>query len=90
MNVTETAVTNAANLSLFMVNVAHALLRDFRHTAPLGGILDLKALFRGHKYVSETLKLLPQLPEPVLLARIFDTVPRLGCIHATEPCLNSP
>ena len=30
MNVKETAVTNAANLSLFMVNVAHLLLRDFR------------------------------------------------------------
>jgi DDE superfamily endonuclease len=90
MNVTSTAVTNAANLSLFMVNVAHSLLRDFRHTAPLFGVLDLKALFRGRKYVSETLKLLPQMPEPILLAHIFDTVTRLGSIHAAEPDFNSP
>jgi hypothetical protein len=40
MNVTPTAVVNAANLSLFMVNVVHLLLRDFRHTAPLFGVLE--------------------------------------------------
>lgn len=90
MNVTETAVANAANLSLFMVNVAHSFVRGFRHSSPLFGVLDLKALFRGRKYVAETLKLLPQMPEPNLLARIFDTVPKLGSIHATEPCPNSP
>jgi putative transposase len=90
MNVTQTAVANAANLSLFMVHVAHSLGRDFRHTSPLFGALDLKALFRGRKYVSETLKLLPQMPEPILLAHIFDTVTRLGSIHAAEPDLNSP
>ncbi len=57
MNVKETAVTNAANLSLFMVNLAHLLLRDFRKIQPSFGILDLKAHYRGHKYVAETIKL---------------------------------
>ena len=42
MNVTETAVTNAANLSLFTVNVSHLLLREFRQTSPDFGILDLR------------------------------------------------
>ena len=90
MNVTSTAVTNAANLSLFMVNVTHSLVREFRHTSPLFGVLDLKARFRGRKYAMETLKLLPEMPEPILLARIFDTVARLGSIHAAEPDLNFP
>jgi hypothetical protein len=61
MNVKETAVANAANLSLFMVNVAHWLLTEFcQHNAHCG-VLDLKAYFRGHKYVTETLKLLPEM-----------------------------
>ena len=86
MNVKETAVTNAANLSLFMVNVAHLLLRDFRKIQPSFGVLDLKAHYRGHKYVTETIKLLPAKPEPVLLAEIFDTVARIGSIHGAVPC----
>jgi hypothetical protein len=86
MNVKETAVTNAANLSLFMVNVAHLLLRDFRKTQPAFGILDLKAHYRGRKYVAETIKLLPAKPEPILLAEIFETVARIGSIHGAVPC----
>ena len=60
MNVSEPAVRNAANLSLFMVNVVSRLLCDFRHDEPLFSVLDLKAYCRGYKYVIETLKLLPQ------------------------------
>lgn len=89
MNVTPTAVTNAANLSLFMVDVAALLLHDFRQLIPQFGVLDLKAHFRGHKYVTETIKLLPEKPDPILLAQVFDTVARLGCIHLVEPCFNS-
>lgn len=89
MNVTPTTVTNAANLSLFMVNLAARLLHDFRHHNPLFGVLDLKAHFRGRKYVSETIKLLPEKPDPILLAQVFDTVARLGSIHAVEPAFNS-
>jgi hypothetical protein len=85
MNVSETAVTNAANLSLFMVNLSHVLLQAFRQDSPDAGVLDLKTHFRGHKYVTETLKLLPELPEPILLERIFATIARIGRIHAAEP-----
>ena len=88
MNVTQTPVTNAANLSLFMVNLAARLLRDFRQLNPQLGVLDLKAHFRGRKYVSETIKLLPEKPDPILLAQVFDTVACLGSIHAVEPALN--
>jgi hypothetical protein len=62
MNVKETPVTNAANLSLFMVNVAHCLLADLRQHQPRAGVLDLKVFFRGHKYVAATLELLPEKP----------------------------
>ena len=90
MNVTETAVTNAANLSLFMVTLARVLLRQLHPQYPDASVLDLKALFRGRKYVAETLKLLPEIPDPILLDRIFNTVASLGAIHTTERCLNSP
>lgn len=90
MNVTEIAVTNAANLSLFMVNLSHLLLRQFRQLNPRAGVLDLKAHFHGRRYVSETLKLLPETPDPILLSQIFDTVAQLGCIHPVKPCLSPP
>ncbi|MCI0554108.1 MAG: transposase, partial [Anaerolineae bacterium] len=66
MNISATAVTNAANLSLFMVNLTQPVLRDLRQDSLDVGILDLKAHYRGHKYVTETLKLLPEMPEPIL------------------------
>jgi hypothetical protein len=85
MNVKETAVTNAANLSLFMVNVAHLLLRDLREENSNVNVLDLKAHFRGRKYVTETLKWLPKKPKPILMAKIFDKVSQLGRVHNPLP-----
>ena len=85
MNIKETAVTNAANLALFMVNVAHVLLRNFRQEDSNVNVLDLKAHFRGLKYVAETLKWLPEKPEPILMATIFNEVSRLGRIHNPLP-----
>jgi putative transposase len=81
MNVKETAVTNAANLSFFMVNFSTILLRRFRKTNPDFSILDLKSHYRGCRYVSETIKLLPQKPEGVLLAEIFEQIAHLGMVH---------
>lgn len=74
-------MTNAANLSFFMVNVSHRLLRDFRVTNPLLSVLDLKATFLGYKYVEEIFKLLPQKPNPILFAYILTRVANLGAIH---------
>jgi hypothetical protein len=85
MNVTPTGVTNAANLSLFMVNGSSRLLRDFRQDDPEYSILDLKAYCRGYKYVDETIKMLPEKPEPVLLSQILHKVAGLGRIHASQP-----
>jgi putative transposase len=89
MNVKEAPVTNAINLSLFMVSVAHVLLRDLRQEDSTVNVLDLKAFYRGHKYVAETLKLLPQKPDPILLGTIFDRISRLGRVHNPRPSLDS-
>jgi putative transposase len=85
MNVTATAVTHAANLSLFMVNVSYCRLRDFRQCNPDASILDLKAHGRGYKYVDEMITMLPEKLEPVLLAQIFNTMAGLGRIHTVQP-----
>jgi hypothetical protein len=81
MNVKETAVTNAANLSFFMVNVSSALLQPFRQTQPDFSVLDLKAQYRGYRYARETIKMLPQKPDAILLANIFQNLAQLGAIH---------
>lgn len=81
MNVKKTAVTNAANLSFFMVNFSAILLRRFQALNPEFSVLDLKSHYRGCRYVSETMKLLPQKPDPILLAVVFEQIARLGMIH---------
>ena len=81
MNVTETAVTNAVNLSFFMVNFSHALLEPLREQNPDYSILDLKSRYRGYRYATETIKMLPKKPDAILLAEIFQQIARLGAIH---------
>ena len=85
MNVTPTGVTNAANLSLFLVNVAYRLRADVHPRDPDYSVLDLKADCRGYKYVEETIKMLPEKPEPIVLRQILHKVAGLGRIHAAQP-----
>ena len=89
MNVTATAVTNAANLALFMVNLVYVLLRERRRQDPHCSVLDLKAECRGYKYVLETIKLLPEPPDEDLIAELFRQVASLGRIHPAEPHRNA-
>ena len=77
-----TRLTNAANLSLFMVNLVERLLRDVRREQEEMSVLDLKAQYRGAKYVEETIKLLPEMPDASLLERIITKVVGIGRIHA--------
>jgi putative transposase len=86
MNVKETAVTNAANLSFFMVNFSSVLLQRYRENNPAFSVLDLKSHYRGCRYASETIKLLPLKPDGILLAEIFEQIARLGMVHpVVEP-----
>jgi putative transposase len=90
MNVKQEAVTNAANLSFFMVNFSSVLLRRYRKRTPEFSVIDLKSHYRGCRYVSETIKLLPQKPDGILLARIFEQIAHLGMVHpAFKPVFTS-
>jgi putative transposase len=84
MNVTPTAVTNAANLSLFMVDVSQVLMCKYRQDDPDFSILDLKAYYRGYRYVMETIKILPHKPDDNLVSQLFQKVAALGRIHPTK------
>jgi hypothetical protein len=84
MNIKELPLTNALNLSLFMVNLSQALLREFQQTNPSSGIIDLKAYFRAAKYFQEMIKMLPEKPEKILFEQVFGQLVPLGCIHSVK------
>lgn len=81
MNIKEVPLTNALNLSLFMINVSQVLLTEFRKSNPQSSVLDLKAYCRAARYFEETIKMLPQKPEPILFQQVFGQLVSLGCIH---------
>ena len=70
MNIKKVPLTNALNLSLFIVNVSQVLLYDIRRINLDSGILDLKAYYRAAKYFEEIIKMLPQKPDPVLFEQL--------------------
>ena len=72
-----------------MVNFSHLLLRPFQQYNPHYSILDLKAHYHGYRYAAETIKLLPQKPDAILLSHIFEQIARLGMIHpGFEPAVS--
>ncbi len=75
--------------SIIISYVSQVLLSHFRRFNPDFSITDLKALFRGYKYVEETIKFLREKPDPVLLANIFHRVTNLGRIHPADLCSSS-
>lgn len=83
MTVNETPVYNSANLAMFMVNVSQALMRPMRAEWPEWSVNDLKTWFRSQKYVVETLKLLPEMPEAIFIDQAVAQIAQLGRIHQT-------
>ena len=81
MNVKQRSVYNGANLSLLMVNLSRALAVEFRKAHPGFSVNDLKAHYRGRKYVEEVLKLLPEQAEPILIEEVFSRVLALGSVN---------
>ena len=81
MNVNKTPVNNAANLSMFMVNVSAKLLAPLRAEHAECSVLDLKARYRGVKYWRETLKILPQKPDPIVIDQIAEHLGAIGAVH---------
>jgi putative transposase len=72
MTVQQTPVYNRANLAMVMVNLSHTVMRSMRGEWPEVRVTDLQAWFRGRKYVVDTLKLLPEMPDPICMARAID------------------
>ena len=88
MNVNKTPVNNAANLSMFRVNVSAKLLAPLRLEHSELSVLDLKARYRGVKYLHETLKILPQKPDAIVIDKIAEHLGSIGAIHRTPTQLN--
>ncbi len=82
MNVKRETVNTAVNLAFFMVNVSQTLMSDVRKHNPLFGVQDLKAYFRAAKYLDETLKLIPEKPDPILIQKVFEQIMKIGSINA--------
>jgi putative transposase len=77
MVIKEQSVFNAANLSLWMVNVSQAILA----TSNEESILDLKARHHGFRYILEIFKILPKNTKPNNIVQLFEKIPVLGLIH---------
>ncbi len=90
MNVNKTPVNTAANLSMFMVNVSAKLLAPLRLEHAESSVLDLKAHYRAMKYLRETLKILPQKPDPIVIHQIAERLGSIGeTIHHTPAQINT-
>ena len=88
MNVNKIPINNAVNLSMFMVNVSAKIIGTHHCNNTASSVLDLKAHYRGLKYLHETLKGLPQKPEPIVIQQINEHLGSIGAIHYTQPKLN--
>lgn len=89
MTVSETGVRNAANLSLFLVSLSTVLLAEARQSEPECSVLDLKAWYRGSKYVAETTTLLPEKLDEGFIVCICRQVASLGRIHSLDAPLKA-
>jgi putative transposase len=81
MNVHARPVYNGANLAMFMVHVSQALMRPMRAQWSAFSVHDLKAWFRGQKYVVETLKLLPEPPDSIFIDHVVSKMAALGRVN---------
>lgn len=76
-----TPVYNSANLAMLMVNLSQVLIRPLRQYCPAFSVNDLKAWFRGRKYVLEAFKWLPQMPELIFIEPAIARVSELGRVN---------
>ena len=80
MVIKKQAVFNAANLSLWMVNLSQAILEKSEEKS----ILDLKAWYHGIRYAKEILKILPENTKPINIMQLIQKIPMPGRIHREE------
>jgi putative transposase len=86
MSVKERPGHKRANLAMFMVNIAHVLIRPMRAQWPACSVNDLKAWFRGQKDVVETLQWLPERSDAICTDQVVSQMAALGRVnHAVNP-----
>jgi len=81
MNVSPTAVTNAANLAFLMVNLSAVLLPTHRQQQPDFSVFDLKMHFRTRRYLREVINSLPDPPHSDFVFRLGQRLSALGGIR---------
>jgi len=77
MVIKEQAVNNAANLSLFMVNLSQVLMAQDDESS----VLDLKAHYHRLRYAKEAFKILPKNTDVICFEDWIKKIPVLGRIH---------
>lgn len=77
MVIKEQAVSNASNLSLFMVNLSQGMMRLNDESS----VLDLKVRFHGLRYAQEAFKILPEKANVINFDDWIKKMPILGRIH---------
>lgn len=80
MVIKEQTVNNAANLSMWMVNLSQVILASSNGTS----ILDLKTQYHALRYAQEVFKILPQNPKGINIEQLFEKIPALGQIHQVK------
>ncbi len=81
MNIKPRPVYNAANLAMFMGNLATRLVRQRRKQCPDFSVNDLKAAYRGRFYATEVLKLYPDLPDQGFIDALFERLSSVGAVN---------
>jgi putative transposase len=76
-----TPVYNSANLAMLMINLSQILMQPVREHCPSFSVNDLKAHFRGRKYVLEVLKMLPKMHEENSIDQALEQAANLGRIN---------
>jgi putative transposase len=72
-----------------MTDVTQVLMCQHRQDDPNFSVLDLKAYYRGCRYVTETIQMLPQKPDDNFVSRLSYKVTALGRIHPVKEPVSS-
>ena len=82
MNIKQKAVKNAANLSMFMVNLSRFLIdQDETYTQ---SILDLKTRSKAAFYVEKIIKFNPEIQKIISFEQLQAATADFGCIHPRQ------
>ena len=81
MNVRQQGVENAANLSMFMVNLSRSMIE--KPTTPIAlSIHDLKAKAQAEFFMQRVFNMNPEIADVISFDKLKQDVCGIGCIHS--------